>query len=100
MLKTISVTFSQRILLIIYNEIALKRRIAKQKENGDDEYEIEVSDDEEPNEANSKHQKVLQLIRDYIIINNLGIRESFGLPDITVDHFLEFHELKAIIKRI
>lgn len=78
----------------------MKRRIGEQIENGQDESDIVVSDDEEPNEANSKHQKVLQLVRDYIIINNLGIREAFGLPEITVDHFIEFHELKAIIKRI
>lgn len=49
---------------------------------------------------NANVQKVLQLIRDHIIKNNLGIRETFNLPEMNVDIYLEIYEFKAMLKKI
>lgn len=60
----------------------------------------EEEDNKNMNDQNSDVQKVLQLIRDYIISGNLSIRAAFGLPDGFNDYYFEFHEFKTIIKEI
>lgn len=77
-----------------------------EKENSEPESEEEEETKEEQKDGvlgtdkNSEVQKIIQIVRDYIITKTLGIRQAFNLPDNANDVYLEFHEFKRMLKEI
>jgi hypothetical protein len=69
-------------------------------ESDEEETKEEQKDGQMGTDKNSEVQKIIQIVRDYIITKTLGIRQAFNLPDNANDVYLEFHEFKRMLKEI
>ena len=45
-------------------------------------------------------EKIIRILRDYIMKENLRIKAAFGIDDITTDHYIDRDKLKDQIKAI
>lgn len=72
-------------------------QVAREEDNDEDN---DLADESRDLDNRMCGEKIIRILRDYIMKEMLHIKQAFGINDITTDHWIDRDELKDKIKSI